>query len=120
MQGLPKPWSPEASQRQRWVPIAAAVIVLGALIYILLPFTFAGVVDCSAAIGGSKAAEDTPAGIIVGNADQGCADTAGRRLVNAAVVGGAALAIGLAGAFLPTDPPPKDNANDDPGPKDQL
>lgn len=98
-----KPWQPGASLRQRIVPAVAAVIVVAALIYALLPFTFAGAVECSAALGGSRADPDTPAGVIVGNPDQACADTAGRRLVNALVVGGAALVIGLAGAFLPGD-----------------
>jgi hypothetical protein len=85
------------------VPAVAAVIVVGALIYALLPFTFAGRVECSAALGGSEPAPNTPAGVIVGNPDLACADTGGRRLVNAAVVGGAALVLGLAGAFLPSD-----------------
>ncbi|HWH35889.1 MAG TPA: hypothetical protein VNT56_11295 [Acidimicrobiales bacterium] len=112
MQRLPPPWSAEASSRQRYVPVGALVVIVVALVYSALPFTFAGVVECSAALGGSRAAEDTPAGATVGNADQACADTGGRRLVNAAVVGGAALVIGLAGAFLPADGAPPGRSGD--------
>ncbi len=103
MQRLPKPWEPEASPRQRYVPLAAAVAIVAAVIYVLLPFTFADVVDCSGALFGSQADPATPAGAIVGNADEACADTGGRRRVNAAVVIVAALALGLAGAFLPSE-----------------
>lgn len=106
------PWQPEATLRQRVVPAVAAVIVVGAFIYALLPFTFAGRVECSGALGGSGPAPDTPAGIIVGNPDLACADTGGRRLVNAVVVGGAALVLGLAGAFLPSDPPSGEESGD--------
>ena len=98
-----KPWEHGASRRQRLVPLVAAVVVVAALVYASLPFTFAGVVDCSSALFGSQAEPDTPAGVIVGNPNDACADTGGRRRVNAAVVGVAALAIGLAGAFLPSD-----------------
>ena len=108
VQRVAKPWEPGATLRQRVVPAVAAVIVAGALIYALLPFTFAGAVECSGALGGSQPAADTPAGTIVGNPDRACADTGGRRLVNAAVVGGAALALGLAGAFLPSDDEPSE------------
>ena len=103
MQRLPKPWEPEASARQRFVPVAAVVAIVGALIYVSLPFTFAGVIECSGALGGSQADPSTPAGAIVGNPDDACADTGGRRRINAAVVTVAALALGLAGAFLPSD-----------------
>ncbi len=109
---MPMPWQPEATLRQRAVPAVAAVIVVGAFIYALLPFTFAGRVECSAALGGSAPAPDTPAGVIVGNPDLACADTGGRRLINAMVVGGAALVLGLAGAFLPSDPPSDDKSGD--------
>ena len=112
MQRMPMPWQPEATLRQRAVPAVAAVIVVGAFIYALLPFTFAGRVECSAALGGSAPAPDTPAGVIVGNPDQACADTGGRRLVSAVVVGGAALVLGLAGAFLPSDPPSDEKSGD--------
>lgn len=100
---MAKPWQEGASLRQRIVPAVAAVVILGALIYALLPFTFADTVECSGALGGSQPDPDTPAGVIVGNPDLACANTGGRRLVNAAVVGGAALVLGLAGAFLPSD-----------------
>lgn len=100
---MPKPWSSEASKRQRFVPLAALVAIVGALVYVLLPFTFAGVIECSGALLGSQADPETPAGAIVGNPDDACADTGGRRRVNAGVVTAAALALGLAGAFLPSD-----------------
>lgn len=103
MQRLPKPWEPGASPRQRFVPLAAVVAVVAALIYVSLPFTFAGVIQCSGALGGSQADPSTPAGTIVGNPDDACADTGGRRRINAAVITVAALALGLAGAFLPSD-----------------
>lgn len=103
MQRLPKPWEPEATVRQRFVPLAAVVAIVGALIYVSLPFTFAGVIECSSALGGSQADPSTPAGAIVGNPDDACADTGGRRRINAAVLTVAALALGLAGAFLPSD-----------------
>ncbi|MDQ3353000.1 MAG: hypothetical protein M3507_00665 [Actinomycetota bacterium] len=103
MQRLPKPWEPEASARQRYVPVAAAVAIVAALVYVLLPFTFAGVVECSGALFGSQADPATPAGTIVGNPDAACSDTGGRRQVNAGVVAAAALALGVAGAFLPSD-----------------
>jgi hypothetical protein len=112
MQRMAMPWQPEATLRQRVVPAVAAVIVVGAFIYALLPFTFAGVVECSAPLGGSQAAPDTPAGITLGNADVSCAESGGGRLVNAAVVGGAALVLGLAGAFLPSDPPSGEESGD--------
>ncbi|MDP9453526.1 MAG: hypothetical protein M3P97_09135 [Actinomycetota bacterium] len=105
MHRLPKPWEPGASARQRYVPLAAAVVIVAVLVYALLPFTFAGTIECSSALLGSQADPATPAGAIVGNADTACADTGGRRLVNAAVIGAAALVLGLAGAFLPSDLP---------------
>lgn len=98
-----KPWEPGASLRQRAVPAVAAVVMVAALVYVLLPFTFAGVVKCSSAFGGSQADSDTPAGITLGNADQSCANTGGERLVTAGVIAAAALVLGLAGAFLPSD-----------------
>lgn len=112
-----KPWESGASLRQRLVPAVAALIVVGALVYALLPFTFAGRVECSAALGGSQPDADTPAGVIVGNPDQACADTGGRRLVNAAVVGGAAFVLGLAGAFLPSDEDPPSEEQEGPTPR---
>ncbi|CAN5830756.1 hypothetical protein BH23ACT1_BH23ACT1_05930 [soil metagenome] len=98
-----KPWEPGASLRQRAVPAVAAVVMVAALVYVLLPFTFAGIVKCSSAFGGSQADPDTPAGITLGNADQSCANTGGERLVTAGVIAAAALVLGLAGAFLPSD-----------------
>jgi hypothetical protein len=98
-----KPWEPGASLRQRAVPAVAAVVMVAALVYVLLPFTFAGVVKCSSAFGGSQADPDTPAGITLGNADESCANTGGERLVTAGVIAAAALVLGLAGAFLPSD-----------------
>lgn len=98
-----KPWEPGASLRQRAVPAVAAVVMVAALVYVLLPFTFAGVVKCSSAFGGSQADPDTPAGITLGNADQSCANTGGERLITAGVIAAAALVLGLAGAFLPSD-----------------
>lgn len=98
-----KPWEAGASTRQRVVPVIAALVLVAALVYSLLPFTFAGRVECSGALFGSRADPDTPAGIIVGNPDEACADTGGRRRVNALVAGVAALALGIGGAFLPSD-----------------
>lgn len=98
-----KPWQQGASLRQRLVPLAAMVVIAAALVYASLPFTFAGKVDCSGALFGSEADPATPAGAIVGNPDDACADTGGRRRVNAGVVVVAALAVGLGGAFLPSD-----------------
>ncbi|MDQ3462857.1 MAG: hypothetical protein M3471_07495 [Actinomycetota bacterium] len=103
MQRMVKPWEPGASLRQRAVPAVAAVVMVAALVYVLLPFTFAGVVKCSSAFGGSQADPDTPAGITLGNADESCANTGGERLVTAGVIAAAALVLGLAGAFLPSD-----------------
>ena len=100
---MPKPWEEGARRRQRVVPAVAAVVVVVAFVYALLPFTFAGVVECSAPLGGSQAASDTPAGITLGNADVSCANTGGERLITAGVVAAAALVVGLAGAFLPSD-----------------
>ena len=115
MHRLPKPWEPEASARQRFVPLAAAVAIAAALVYLLLPFSFAGVIECSNALSGSRADPDTPAGTIVGNPDDACADTGGRRRVNAGVVVVAALALGLAGAFLPSDEEAVDAEDTPPG-----
>jgi hypothetical protein len=103
VQRLPKPWEPEASARQRYVPVAAAVAIVAALVYVLLPFTFAGVVECSGALFGSQADPATPVGTIVGNSDAACSDTGGRRQVNAGVVIVAALVLGVGGALLPSD-----------------
>lgn len=103
MQRLAPPWSKEASIRQRVAPILAALVIVAAVVYSLLPFTFAGRVECSGSLFGSRAAPDTPAGAIIGNPDVACADTGGRRRVNAIVVIVASLAIGLGGAFLPSD-----------------
>lgn len=100
---MPKPWEQGARLRQRVAPAVAALVVVAALIYTLVPFTFAGVVHCSAPLGGSRAHPDTPAGIIVGNAHEACAESAGERLVTAGVIAAAAVVIGLAGAFLPSD-----------------
>lgn len=118
MRRMPKPWEEGAHLRQRVVPAVAAVVVVGALIYTLLPFTFAGVVECTAPLGGSQAAPDTPAGAIVGNADSACAESGGGRLITAGVIGAAALVVGLAGAFLPSDedqPPEPDRSSGDRG-----
>lgn len=100
---MAKPWEEGARPRQRVVPAVAAVVLVAALIYTLLPFTFAGVVECSAPLGGSQAAPDTPAGITLGNPDVSCANTGGERLITAGVIAAAALVVGLAGAFLPSD-----------------
>lgn len=78
-------------------------MVVAAVVYVLLPFTFAGTVECGPALFGSDLDPATPAGAIVGNPDQACADTGGQRLVNAGVAFAAALAVGLAGAFLPSE-----------------
>lgn len=103
MQRTAPPWSREASTRQRVVPVLALLVVVGAVIYGLLPFTFAGRVECSGALFGSRPAPDTPAGTIIGSSEAACAATGGRRRVNTIVVTVAALAIGLGGAFLPSD-----------------
>ncbi len=103
---LPKPWEPGATTRQRVVPLVAAVFVVAAVVYSLLPFTFAGVVECTPALTGSTADPDTPAGTVVGNPDEACAGRGGTRLVNAGVVAAAALVIGVAGAFLPSERAP--------------
>lgn len=107
-----KPWKPGASLRQRAVPAVAVVVMVAALVYVLLPFTFAGVVKCSSPFGGSQADPDTPAGITLGNADRSCANTGGERLVTAGVIAAAALVLGLAGAFLPSDPPSDEKSGD--------
>lgn len=86
------------------MPVVAAVVVVAALVYAVLPFTFAGTVECSGALFGSEAEPGTPAGSIVGKTpDQACADTGGARRLNAAVAIVAAVAIGLGGAFLPSE-----------------
>ncbi len=103
MQRVAPPWSPEASIRQRVVPVVAALVIVAALVYGLMSFTFAGRVQCTGALFGSQPAPETPAGAIIGSPERACADTGGRRRVNAIVVIGAALAIGLGGAFLPSD-----------------
>ena len=103
MQLAAPPWSKAASTRQRVVPIVAALVLVAAVVYGLMPFTFAGRVECSGALFGSRAAPDTQAGAIIGSADDACADTGGRRRVNAIVVAVAAVAVGLGGAFLPSD-----------------
>ncbi len=68
-----------------------------------MPFTFAGTVECGPALFGADLDPATPAGAVVGNPDEACAQTGGQRLVNAGVAISAALAIGLAGAFLPSE-----------------
>ena len=100
---MPKPWEEGAHLRQRVAPAVAALVVVVALIYTMVPFTFAGIVHCSAPLGGSQPAPDTPAGVIPGNVDEACADSAGGRLVTAGVIAAAAVVIGLAGAFLPSE-----------------
>ena len=110
VQRMTKPWEEGARPRQRVVPAVSAVVLVAALIYVFLPFTFAGVVKCSAPIWGSKAGPDTPAGVTLGNADRSCANTGGERLITAGVIAAAALAIGLAGAFLP-DPADEDSGD---------
>lgn len=97
------PWSKEARTRQRVAPLLAALVIVAAVVYSLLPFTFAGRVECSGSLFGSRAAPDTPAGAIVGSPDDACADTGGGRRVNAIVVMVASLVVGLGGAFLPSD-----------------
>lgn len=103
MTRLPPPWSPEASTRQRVAPLVALVVLVAALVYGLMPFTFAGRIECSGSLFGSEPAPGIPAGAIVGSAEAACADTGGRRRNNVLVVGAAALALGLGGAFLPSD-----------------
>jgi hypothetical protein len=61
------------------------------------------VVPCSPPLTGSSADPGTPAGTVVGNPDEACAASGGTRLVNAGVVAAAAVVLGLAGAFLPSD-----------------
>ncbi|MGI8759073.1 MAG: hypothetical protein ACR2K0_07170 [Acidimicrobiales bacterium] len=99
-----KPWEPGATTRQRVVPLVAAVILVAALVYAVVPFTGPGRVDCSGALFGSQADPGIPAGSIVGKTpDEACADTGGSRRLNAVVLVGVALALGLGGAFLPSD-----------------
>ena len=99
-----KPWEPGATTRQRVVPLVAAVIVVAALAYAIVPFTGPGAVECSGALFGSRADPDIPAGAIVGKTpEKACADSGSSRRLNAAVLAVAALAIGLGGAFLPSD-----------------
>ena len=98
--------------------MVAALFVVAAVVYTLLPFTFAGVVECSPPLTGSSAHPDTPAGTVVGNPDEACAGRGGTRLVNAGVVAAAAVVIGVAGAFLPSERPPSEREieDDDRGP----
>ena len=98
-----KPWEPGATIRQRVVPLVAAVILVAALVYAIVPFTGPGRLACSGALLGSTADPDTPAGATVGNPDKSCADAGGSRRLISAVAIVAALAIGLGGAFLPSD-----------------
>ena len=111
----PKPWEPGATTRQRVAPLVAAVFVVAAVVYALLPFTFAGVVQCTPPLTGSSADPDTPAGTVVGNHDEACAAMGGNRLVNAGVVAVAAIVIGVAGAFLPSERPPSEGEDGEAG-----
>ena len=111
----PKPWEPGATTRQRVAPLVAAVFVVAAVVYALLPFTFAGVVECTPPLTGSSAHPDTPAGAVVGNPDEACAARGGTRLVNAGVVAAAAIVIGVAGAVLPSERPPPEGEDGDAG-----
>jgi hypothetical protein len=90
--------------RQRLVPALALVVLVGAAIYTVAPFTVADVVECKAALGGSEPEGEVPAGAIVGDARRACRDVGNSRLSLAGVVGLAALIIGAAGLFLPPDP----------------
>ena len=103
MQRAVPPWSKEASTRQRLTPLVAGLVLVAAVVYSLLPFTFAGRIECSGSLFGSRPAADTPAGSIIGSPADRCAESGGRRRVNALVVALAALAIGVGGAFLPSD-----------------
>jgi hypothetical protein len=95
------------------VPVVAAVVLVAAVVYALMPFTFAGVVRCSAPLTGSSADPSTPAGAVVGNPDEACAGSAGRRLVNAGAVAAAAVVLGVGGAFLPSERQVEDRGGGD-------
>ena len=111
----PKPWEPGATTRQRVAPLVAVVFVVAAVVYVLLPFNFAGVVECTPPLTGSSAHPDTAAGTVVGNPDEACAARGGTRLVNAGVVAAAAVVIGVAGAFLPSERAPSEGEDGEAG-----
>ena len=90
--------------RQRVVPALAVLVVLGALVYAMVPYTVAGTVDCRGALRGAEPESDVPAGVIVGNPRRSCRDVGNSRLATAGVVGVAAVIVGVGGLLLPPEP----------------
>ncbi|MDP9071580.1 MAG: hypothetical protein M3N68_09945 [Actinomycetota bacterium] len=99
--------------RQRVVPVLALLVLLGALAYVLVPFTVAETVDCQGALRGSDPQSEIAPGAIVGDPRAACRDVGNSRLSLAGVVGVAALIIGAAGLFLPPDPEEQDEPDEE-------
>lgn len=88
---------------RRVVPAFAIAVMVMSAIYATVPFTFAGVVECRQnGLAGATPAPGTPAGIVIGDIDQRCADAGNSRMAMGASAGVLAAIVGLAGAFAPT------------------
>lgn len=88
---------------RRVVPALAISVMVMSAIYATVPFTFAGVVECRQnGLSGATPAPGTPAGIVIGDVDQRCADAGNSRIAMAASAAVLAAVVGLAGAFAPT------------------
>jgi hypothetical protein len=102
--------------RQRVVPVLALLVLIGTLVYALLPFRVAEVVDCQGALRGAKPRADVPPGAIVGTPRKACRDVGNSRLTTAGVVAVATVVIGVAGLVLPPEPDETDETELEPGP----
>lgn len=90
-----------ASTKKTLVGAAVAILLLGVLIYVLMPFRAAGDLECGAALFGAKPNRDTAQGLVLGREDQFCQSAANSRLIIAGVATLAALAVGIGAAVLP-------------------
>ena len=89
---------------RRVVPALAIAVMVMSYVYAVVPFTFAGAVEChQQGLSGAKVAPGTPAGTIIGDVDLRCAEAGNSRIAVAGTAAAAALVVGLAGAFAPTN-----------------
>ena len=88
---------------RRIVPALAISVMVMAYVYATVPFTFAGAVECRQhGLSGATVAPGTPAGTIIGDVDQRCAEAGNSRIAVAGTTAAMAAVVGLAGAFAPT------------------
>lgn len=86
------------TRQQRFVPLVVGVVLLLALGYSMIPFTFAGAVDCGAPLLGAEPENDRPVGLIRPEID--CKNAARSKLLYSATAALIATAAGTAALYF--------------------